>query len=95
MFRDSARGSFANEFEEHENEFHTDKLNEEEKFAKMFYTTNFDFEENEKFDMRIDIANGSFTNKFEEQATKFLTDKFEQNTDNQKVQCPVLRGGCN
>jgi hypothetical protein len=39
VFRDIAKGSFTNEFEEHEIEFHTDKFQEEEEFAKVFYTT--------------------------------------------------------
>ena len=43
----------------------------------------------------FDLAKGSFTNEFKEQANESNTDKFEQDTDNQEAQCPVLRGGCN
>ena len=71
------------------------EFKESKEFDRMFNNTTFRFEEDERFDMMFDIASRNFTDEFKEQANKFLTDKFEQNTDNQEVQCPVLRGGYN
>jgi hypothetical protein len=78
----------------------TFEFKEDVEFAKVFYNTTFEVEKNEEdeefdkvFNMDRDIAKGRFT--YEEHEYEFHTDKFEQDSDNQEVPCPLLRGGCN
>jgi hypothetical protein len=78
----------------------TFEFEENEEFDEMFNTTTFESSENEEdkvvdmvFDRNRDIAEGHTTSfEFEEQG--YHTDKFEQNSDRQEVQCPLLRGEC-
>ena len=82
MFNNNARESFTNEFEEHENEYHTDKLNEEdEEFDRLINNITFNFEKNGELDEVFgNIARGSFINEFEEEeefAEVFYTTNFE------------------
>jgi hypothetical protein len=95
-FGDVSREVLTNEFEDNQHMFHQERLQQEEEFMKIFYTTGFKFKEDDEFDRLFDsIPNEpDVDERFTKTVAKGTTaNKVKQDLDIKGMKCPVLRGG--
>jgi hypothetical protein len=105
-FGNITRDIFTNELGENKHKSHPERLKQEEEFAKVFYTTNFKFQEDDEFDLLFNNISPKlddeerFAKTFDFAKGTFANKfeepacKFKQDLDIKVVKCPVLRGGC-